>query len=226
MLNSVGGVTYLRNRYCQIVARERVVPTNPNTSYQQTVRANLSAAVSAWKSLSNEQRNSWESFASATPWQNSLGDPQPLTGQAIYISIRLANIYADPTLPSSTWDQPPNIPGLLSQPYVSYQLCDPSIPPSYGQKIVIHNLSAIHTVKFSIFFAGPFSPSINWYKGPYDPTQHTLSKSTPPGQTYLYVRCDLIQDQKYFLKIRSLLSPAHNNISTETYTSFIAQPSP
>jgi hypothetical protein len=47
-------------RYGQ-VRRTLVIPTNPHTASQMTVRANLSAVAKCWRTLTENRRQAWNS---------------------------------------------------------------------------------------------------------------------------------------------------------------------
>lgn len=69
-----GGVTYLR---------ERITPTNPNTSRQQVVRSALGVISAAWKStLTPTERLSWIALA----------DGSPANGLSLFVKGNVARI--------------------------------------------------------------------------------------------------------------------------------------
>jgi hypothetical protein len=87
---SLGGTVFSHNRGGRYV-RNRSTPTNPNSTGQQNVRANLSQAVAAWKnSLTATNRSSWDTYAANTPVLNKLGDLVNLTGQQMWIRTATA----------------------------------------------------------------------------------------------------------------------------------------
>jgi hypothetical protein len=86
---SVAGVTSSRNRFGQY-KRSRAIPVNPNTSFQGTQRARLSAASAAWRALTSAQRAGWNDLASGFTRTNSLGESYNMTGHMCFVSC-----YAD-----------------------------------------------------------------------------------------------------------------------------------
>ena len=85
--NSIGGVTYSRNKG-GAYARARVVPLNPQTTAQTTVRANFANNSKAWSgTLTAAQRTAWTNFAAVNPYVNVLGASIILSGIAMFQSL-------------------------------------------------------------------------------------------------------------------------------------------
>lgn len=77
---SAGGSTYSRNRFGAYI-RARSVPVNPNTALQVLARNAARSISIAWQNtLTQDQRDAWEVYASNVSWQNRLGDSVNLTG--------------------------------------------------------------------------------------------------------------------------------------------------
>lgn len=83
---SVGGTTASRNKGGQYF-RNRAIPTNPNSTAQQTVRTNLATASAAWSGLTAGQRQAWVEWARQNPVINNLGNSVLLSGQQAYIQL-------------------------------------------------------------------------------------------------------------------------------------------
>lgn len=85
MSGSLGGMTASRNRGGQYF-RQRVVPTDPNSTAQALVRGYMAAAVEYWgQTLTSFQRDAWGVYAANTPTTDSLGQELVLTGQQMFI---------------------------------------------------------------------------------------------------------------------------------------------
>lgn len=102
---SVGGLTYSHNQggmYC----RARAVPTNPNTSFQQTLRNAMGQLTTRWgQTLTQTQRDAWAVFATNVPVVDSLGESRTIPPLSWYLkanSLRvqsgLSVIDAAPTI--------------------------------------------------------------------------------------------------------------------------------
>lgn len=92
---SVAGTVFSRNAGGMYV-RSRSNPTNPNTDAQQAVRDAMRELVNAWSlTLTNVQREQWNTYAFNTPTLNRLGDSTHKTGQQMYIRGNIARLQAE-----------------------------------------------------------------------------------------------------------------------------------
>jgi hypothetical protein len=74
-------------RYGQI-SRALVIPANPQTPAQMSVRAILTRVSARWRSLQESQRAAWRAAASGVQSASRLGSG-PLTGQQLFNKINL-----------------------------------------------------------------------------------------------------------------------------------------
>jgi hypothetical protein len=96
-----GSTVASHNRYGPYF-RNRVIPTNPNSSSQQNARNNLKAAAQAWKSLTSTQRASWVAAAPSVILYDRLGKPYSPSGFQYFVSVvRTVYVY-DPTAAAPT----------------------------------------------------------------------------------------------------------------------------
>jgi hypothetical protein len=91
---SIGGITYSRNRGGPYM-RNRSVPVNPNSIYQQAVRGFLSSLTVAWsQTLTLAQRQAWDAYAEAVPLSGPLGDPRNVGGLGMFIRCNVPRLQA------------------------------------------------------------------------------------------------------------------------------------
>ena len=82
---SVGGTTYAQNQGGMYM-RARSIPTNPNTSFQQSYRQFFKTVMNAWtNTLTAAQRAAWSTYAKNTPVINSLGSSIILGDNAMFL---------------------------------------------------------------------------------------------------------------------------------------------
>lgn len=86
MRGKIAGNVYSRNRG-GAYARVRVVPINPNTSFQSAVRAVFTLLSQAWKSITATERTSWAQAVGNFARINNLGDSHNLTPNSLYVSL-------------------------------------------------------------------------------------------------------------------------------------------
>lgn len=84
--NKLGDVVYSRNHY-GVFSRAWVIPANPNTTYQQSVRTNFGTLANTWKGLTDLERNQWISAAYDYARTNNLAEHEISTGFNFYMFI-------------------------------------------------------------------------------------------------------------------------------------------
>lgn len=198
---SVGGVTASRNAGGAYF-RQRALPVNPNSVYQQAVRGYFSQLAAAWGgTLTEAQRNAWTSYAENTPVTNRIGDSIVLSGLAMYQRSNVARLQAG----LARVDDGPGTFGLPEFTGVSWD------PPDAAADTVDVNFTNTDVWAnedggaLLVYASRPQSPSINYFKGPYrfmgsvagngttaptSPATMTLPFVTTAGQKiFFYARC-------------------------------------
>lgn len=84
----MAGATFSRNGNAAYV-RARATPVNPRTSSQTISRDRLNAVATAWRALTQPQRNSWIALAPSVPYVNSLGDTAHYSGFQLFMKCNL-----------------------------------------------------------------------------------------------------------------------------------------
>ena len=90
-------VVFYRWRTSQCL-RDYVVPTNPATSNQVIVRAALASITKLWKGLTQQNRDSWESYAAANLITDRLGRQVKSTALGWYLACNSMLQYAGQSL--------------------------------------------------------------------------------------------------------------------------------
>lgn len=89
---SMGGLTASHNRGGRYF-RERIVPTDPMTPRQVTMRSVMADLVTHWTSqLTQAERDAWENYAENTPQTDQMGQVNYLTGQQAFIKANAAKV--------------------------------------------------------------------------------------------------------------------------------------
>ncbi len=83
---SIGGTVFSRNRY-GAYTRNRAIPVNPQTTFQQGVRATLGNLSTAWSAITAGERLAWKEWANQNPIIDVLGQSQILAPNAAFISL-------------------------------------------------------------------------------------------------------------------------------------------
>jgi hypothetical protein len=87
--NKLAGTVFSKNRAGQYM-RTKVTPSNPRSFAQQGVRASLSFAAAAWRSLTEAQRQGWNALAQTISVRNIFGDGITLTGEQLFVKANAA----------------------------------------------------------------------------------------------------------------------------------------
>lgn len=73
--------------------RNRAIPTNPNTDAQVAVRNAITSISIAWnQTLTQVQRDAWDTYGLNVPWTNRLGQSINLKGLAHYIRCNVPRV--------------------------------------------------------------------------------------------------------------------------------------
>lgn len=168
MSGSIGGATASRNRGGQYF-RQRVIPTNPNSSRQAAVRAIFAGLVSAWNnSLTAAERAAWATYATNTPRTGPLGTEVVLTGQQNYIGANtqrlqsgLARVDAAPTI-FNRGESPTTIEAGTSNNPNEIEFATAALLTG-----VAISAPATDDGDCLLFIGPPVNPTVNYWKGPY-----------------------------------------------------------
>ena len=82
----LGGTVFASNKGGAYM-RNFKVPTNPKTSYQEDARDSLAQYSNEWRTLTDNQRESWVAWAATHPVVDRLGASRNLTGAQAYVKI-------------------------------------------------------------------------------------------------------------------------------------------
>lgn len=91
---SVGGLTFLPT-HSGLALRGKVVPVNPSSPQQETIRAALTYLANYWtESLTESERHAWGLYALHTPRPNRLGKLINLGGLPTWVRCQLPRLLA------------------------------------------------------------------------------------------------------------------------------------
>lgn len=93
--------SYMARSQHGLVLRNKITPSNPKTSKQQSHRNVFSWVGRLWNKLTAEQREQWRDYAKTQPFNNDFNDRQHLTGNALFIQ-RNMNLYSAGLPPLTT----------------------------------------------------------------------------------------------------------------------------
>lgn len=157
MRGSLGGHVFSRGR-SGAIARTKVTPLNPQTTFQQSVRARLASISQTWRTLTEAQRNAWNASVANFERTNVFGDSVKPTGKNLFtaVNINLDNINSIPLT------EPP-LPVVVVAPEISALLMDIGTPDVQSFNVGVANASQ----DMVIFGTAPLSPGKNFVKSEF-----------------------------------------------------------
>jgi hypothetical protein len=205
MRGSVAGITYSANRYSAIIARNRTIPVQPNTTYQQIMRSALSWASAAWDALTDGQRHGWDDYASTVTLSGPQGEYTPtgrdmfIAGTSLHHYALLRGLHLD-----QTTTQEPEFDGLLTFTDVPEYTYDVGPPEVSSINITIHNLNdedCLFLVQRSLFY----STARYFHKGPWM-TKNVAALQIDAGDNDSFSLVDCPVDRAIFFRIRAVVN--------------------
>lgn len=160
MSGKLAGVVASHNRGGQYF-RQNSTPVNTQSEYQQEVRAITSYLASYWaNTLTESQRQAWNTYGLNVSWANRFGDATTLSGIAHFIRSNVPRMQAGLAVVVNA----PTIYGLadLLPPTVAFDVSSGIIVTFDGTGWANVNGSAL-----LIYASRPFSPAREFFKGPY-----------------------------------------------------------
>lgn len=160
---SIGGLTASRNRG-GMYFRARAIPTDPSTPFQTALRGIFSSLAGRWNTtLTPEQREEWDVYASLVTLPGPLGDPITISGQNHFIRSNTPLLQAgepvvdDAPTQFDTGDM--GVVGLAN----ALQLGD-EFDVTFDNTLVWANNDF---GKLLIYIGRPQNPSISYFRGPW-----------------------------------------------------------
>ena len=117
MRGKEGGVIYSKNAYGSYM-KTKVSPTNPQTKYQQDVRAVLQGIASSWKDLTQTQKDNWKDLGAQVERVNRFGDITNFTGFTLFMKLNL-NIITVGGSAITAAPSVPTIPTLVAGDFIA-----------------------------------------------------------------------------------------------------------
>lgn len=206
---SLAGITASHNKGGAYF-RQRSTPTNPNSIWQQAVRAIVNQLSNLWSnSLDSSQRAAWDQYALAVAVVDTLGEPIFLTGINHYVRSNVPRIQA-------------GLPRVDTAPSI-FNLGD-FTSPSFEASEATQQLSVTFEdtddwvneddAAMIIGTARPQGLAINFFKGPYrySGTIDGDGTTPPTSPALVAVAFPFVQNQKVFTHAR--VSRADGRLST------------
>lgn len=159
----LNGTVFARNKGGHYM-RSKSNPVNPQTDFQMNVRGDFGAMATAWRALTQAQRNAWDAAAADFPYQNKLGDTKILSGFNLFMklnqNLETANVDIDfgRTVTPLGVAQPTNV-----ELQISAQV--PGDPPQPSiLRVTVQRTSSLYKTTMLIYATPQFSAGIKNFK--------------------------------------------------------------
>lgn len=199
---SLASMVFSHNRGGQYI-RQRTIPTNPNSEFQQAIRSIVSQLTSYWGSgLTEAQRLAWDAYAEAVPMLDPLGEPRNIGGLGHFNRSNVARLQMkdgsfdriDVAPPEFNLGEftAPGITSITATTKVAIVTFDPTDAwaAETGSAMLFYGSAGKSAA--TNFFKGPYRycGSINGSAGqaPTSPQNMTLRTSIAAGQK-AFLRC-------------------------------------
>ena len=195
---SLGGMTASHNRGGTYF-RQRAIPVNPNTIFQQVIRTLVGQLTSLWSNtLTEAQRFGWDGYALQVPLPDAIGEPRNVGGIAMYVrsnvprlQVALPRVDTAPTIFNLGDFTPPTIASITAPTAYSigFEALDDWVNEDDAAML--------------LFTSRAMNPSINFFKGPYRSIAGILGNlALPETSPFAAVSAfPLLAGQKAFLRV-------------------------
>ena len=195
---SIGGLTLSRNKGGMYI-RQRAIPTNPNSTYQQAVRQIVADLSNRWlQTLTAAQRTAWDEYAANVPLVNPLGAPRNVTGLNMYIRSNTARVQA-------TLDRIDAAPTEFD--LGSFTSPTPTVTTGPSQCSLAFDdtddWANEDDASLLLFLSAGQNPSLNYFKGPYRLSGGVAGDSVTPPTSPAVISAPFTyaSGQKVFIKV-------------------------
>lgn len=199
---SIAGVSFQQSPY-GTVARNRTVPVNPNSPFQQAIKAALAQRSFDWvNTLTAAQRAGWEAYAAQTPLPDRFGQSTPTKGRQMFLRYNVPRAYLTGSLVP---DAPPT-PGVAPTPVIA-------LAGDTTDGVTVTTITTTLAVGDIMLFriGQPVSQAKNFYKAPFTFAAGAISTTTLPLE--LKAGALVAVGQRYFIATR--LFQADGKVSAE-----------
>lgn len=196
---SVGGITASHNRGGAYF-RNRSIPVNPNTAFQQVVRGFMSALTSLWlNTLTQILRDTWDLYAENVLIPDALGEDRNVGGLGMYVRSNLPRLQGA-------------LPRVDTAPAI-FNLGDYTAPTitSVTAATSVMLLAFTDTdawaneddAAMNVYTSRAQNPSVNFFKGPYRFAGQILGDGiTPPtSPASITLAFPVVAAQKVFVRV-------------------------
>lgn len=206
---SIAGITYLTTPSGAIIARQRVIPVNPGSTFQTRARQAMGATAVLWTQLTDAQREAWNAAAGTTSFLLGRSFTTPGDGRGLFMATgQFVNyMYAQNKLAEPFNGVAPNSTGvptviLSNVPY------EGSVGTT-GISFKATNTSLARAAQIVYWYGYQVNGSRTYYRGPWQTGQIGIGQVEPEESTVINITYspDPLEGQKLFVRAVPLFIP-------------------
>jgi hypothetical protein len=164
--------------------RNFAVPTNPNTIFQQEVRAFVAILTAAWQTvLSQPERDAWQLYADNVTVTNRLGDQINIPGISMYVRCNVARMQV-------TGDAIQAAPIIFNMAQLAKAIANnatvagQTVDINFGATIPADPWIIEAGSRLQVYISRPQNSGINYFKGPYRFAGAIEGDAVPPTSPF------------------------------------------
>jgi len=210
---SVGGITYFNGPHHAILARARVTPVQPGTTFQSQMKASMNAASIQWEAMLEADQILWEQYAQTCTFQGKQGT-YTVTGRSLYMAGRSLQSYGALRglyVPVIIGTAPATTGFLLPS---GFDL-NPSIGVGTGFSIDF-NADLVDDTAFFTQRSHAFGKERNFWKGPWS-TRDDKMTVVAAGAAGSVDYIGLQDGATYFVRVKAVADDASPRVSQEWF---------
>jgi len=195
---SIAGNTFARNRFGNYM-RARTKPINPRSSRQSFARSAMMQLAEYWRltTMSQAERDAWETYADAVNWQNALGEVIHLTGFQHFMRSNARILKCGGEIIEAG-------PTILSLPGADTTLAITASAGSQELSVTFDNTEGWANEVggyLAVYMGLPQNPTRNFFGGPYRFAEAILGAASPPSSpATMTAPFVLVEGQKIWTK--------------------------
>lgn len=216
----VGGIVASHNRGGAYF-RAATIPTNPNTPFQQVVRASVAQLAAQWEStLTQLQRDAWAVYATNVTLTNRIGEQMNVTPLDMYVRSNVAR----QQIGSSRVDDAPTIFNLGAKTFQDAGVASvalQSVGVNFGTDILADPWANESNSFMIVYISRPQNVGIGFFRGPYRFAATIQGDVIPPTSPLLAgAPFPFVLGQRLF--VRAVVTYADGRYTTSSFSTTVA----
>lgn len=185
MSGSIGGITASHNTMGQYL-RKKVVPVNPRTSGQTTVRNFFASLAVLWGAITQANRDSFIAYANAVSVPDKIGNLIKLSGLNWYQAVNVLRLQSSLTRIDSMSST--QTLAALTSPTPTIAQAGTTFSTAFSNNLTTDQWANFVGGALAVFMSAPFNPTRVGYSGGYRFAGKIAGAVVPPTTPQLLTK--------------------------------------